>query len=164
MKGLLGLGAIGILVAMPGPLGGQAAAVAAEMDAVRFMEGCWRGEQGDGGHMHERYGPLTANVMLGATLFVRGQTAVAHELAEIVRLEDGTIRLTPYPNGEESADAFYLTEHDHGRVTFEAPEHDYPRRIQYRRLDPERLEARIDGGASDPEPRVWVMTRVPCVG
>jgi hypothetical protein len=163
MRGMLAVGAMGVLVALPGPLYPQGAPVPADMDAVRFMEGCWRADQA-GGFMYERYGPVTANLMLGATLFVRGDTAVSHELAEIVRLDDGTVRLTPYPNGQESADAFYLTEHDDAMATFEAPEHDYPRRIQYRRLGPERLQARIDGGAEDPEPRVWVMTRVPCTG
>lgn len=164
MRRLLALGAMGILTAAPGQLQPQGLPVPADMDAVRFMEGCWSAAQGAGGFVHERYGPLTANVMLGATLFVRGDSAIAHELAEIVRLDDGTLRLTPYPDGSESPAAFYLTEHEGATAMFEAPQHDYPRRIQYRRLGPERLQARIDAGPDDPDPRIWVMTRVACEG
>lgn len=133
---------------------------AADLDAVAFMEGCWRGEQGPGAYMEERYGPALENLMLGTTVYVRDGRAVQHELSEIVLLEDGRIRLTPYPGGRESADPFFLTGGD-GEAIFEAPEHDYPKRIRYRRAG-DSLWASIDGGSDDPEPRTWALRRVGC--
>lgn len=130
------------------------------LDAVAFMEGCWRGDQGPGAYMEERYGPALENLMLGTTVYVRDGRAVQHELTEIVLLGDGRVRLTPYPGGTESADPFFLTGGD-GEAIFEAPAHDYPKRIRYRRLG-DRLEASIDGGPDDPEPRVWTLRRVTC--
>lgn len=93
------------------------------LDAVAFMEGCWRGDQGPGAYMEERYGPALENLMLGTTVYVRDGRAVQHELTEIVLLGDGRVRLTPYPGGTESADPFFLTGGD-GEAIFEAPAHD----------------------------------------
>lgn len=134
------------------------------LEAVAFMVGCWRGDQGPGGYIDERYGPALENIMLGTTLFVRDGRAVQHEFTEIVLLDDGRIRMTPYPGGTESSAEFFLSRSDGSSATFEAPEHDYPRRVHYRRTASDRLEAAIDGGVDDAEPRVWAMRRVPCEG
>ena len=146
----------------PAAVRGQGGPVAVGMDAVAFMAGCWQGGVGEGGAIMERWGPRVGNVMLGTTLIVRGDSAVFHELAEMLRLADGRIRYTPYPGGTESPDPFFLTDHGVGWATFEAPEHDYPKRIHYRRVTDDGPQASIDGGPEDPEPGVWMMSRVPC--
>jgi hypothetical protein len=51
-----------------------------------------------------------------------------------------------------------------GEAVFTAPEHDYPKRIIYRTNGDAGRTARIDGGTDDPNPREWVLTRVPCPG
>lgn len=151
---LLGTGAMGAAAQEP--------LVEDDLGAVAFMAGCWRGETGPGRYIFERWGPVVEPIMLGATLFVRDGRAVQHELGEILRLPDGRIRYTPYPGGDESPHAFFLTARDDGSATFEAPEHDYPKRIHYRLLADGRLQAGIDGGPADPEPRVWVMAPMSC--
>lgn len=158
----LGAGLVAFLLAGAASAAAQTGPGTAEIQDLAFMAGCWRGDAGPGRHILERYGPLTENLMLGTTLFLQGQRAVMHELIEVARLDDGRIRMTPYPNGDESPDPFFLTALEENAATFEAPEHDYPKRIRYRLLDDDRLQATIDGGADDPDPGTWTMRRVRC--
>ena len=151
-----------LAVLWPAGADGQREPVEAAMSVVAFMAGCWEGSAGPGRTILERYGPATENVMLGTTLFLRDERAISHELVELVRTEDGLIRMTPYPGGTESEHPFFLTHWTESSAVFEAPEHDFPKRIIYSRLPDGRLQARIDGGAEDPRPRTWVMAPVSC--
>jgi hypothetical protein len=69
--------------------------------------------------------------------------------------------MTPFPRGNRSPDGFRLTQLGADTAVFEAPEHDYPKRIVYAR-SAAGLTARIDGGAEDTVPRIWPMTPVAC--
>ncbi|HEX9710564.1 MAG TPA: DUF6265 family protein [Candidatus Thermoplasmatota archaeon] len=134
----------------------------APLAVVSFLAGCWRGGSGDGsGTIEERWAPPAGGLMLGTTRFLRDGRAVDFEFGTIVA-RDGEVVLTPYPRGERSPHAFRLTTRSQGRVVFEAPDHDYPKRILYERLPDEALLARIDGGEADPQPRSWTMQEAPC--
>jgi hypothetical protein len=43
--------------------------------------------------------------------------------------------------------AFRLTACDEGRLVFENPTHDFPRRVEYRRVDATRLAVDVSDGA-----------------
>jgi len=98
--------------------------------------------------------------MLGTTRFLRDGRVVGFEFGHIAAGEEHVV-YTPFPGGNRSPDPFRLTGAEPGRVVFEAPEHDYPKRILYT-LTSEGMEARIDGGESDPRPRVWRLMPAAC--
>lgn len=159
----------------PGPVAGLivAAAVllslatpvrAQSLDNLAFMAGCWEGEyaSGDGpGVIEEHYTSPSANLMLGTTRYLADGEATFFELTRIERTADGVV-LTPYPGGAQSEHGFRLVRAGGGEATFEAPEHDFPKRILYRIGEDGSLTARIDAGEGSERSREWTMRRVAC--
>ncbi len=133
-----------------------------DLRVLEFLSGCWRGSFGQSGAIEEFYTGADGGLMLGTTRFFRGDRVVQYEFARI-QVEDGHVVLMPYPNGRPSEHGFALTSFHDDTAVFEAPEHDYPKRIIYARDADDGRTASIDAGADDPSPRVWTMTRVPCV-
>jgi len=135
------------------------------LEDLRFMSGCWRGtfssERGPG-TIEEHYTDPASNLMLGTTRYIVGGEVTEFEFSTIRRDARG-VWLTPYPGGVPSRDAFRLTSAGQARAVFEAPEHDYPKRIVYRRDPDGTLTARIDAGAEDREGREWRMTPASCI-
>jgi hypothetical protein len=129
------------------------------------MAGCWEGgfvaRDGTEGIIEEHYTAPSDDLMLGTTRYLLDGKAVQFELTSI-RDVDGEVSLLPYPGGSASPDTFRLTRVEDGAAVFEAPEHDFPRRIIYRRADGDRLEARIDDGTDDGQAREWRLRRVAC--
>jgi hypothetical protein len=132
-----------------------------DMKSVAFMAGCWRGTAPGGSTIEEFYTAASRNLMLGTTRYLRGDSAVSFEFARIER-SGGRIVLTPYPSGRMSEHGFVLTSARPNEVVFEAPEHDYPKRILYR-VNPDGTHtARIDAGVSDPKPVEYPMAAATC--
>ena len=77
-----------------------------------------------------------------------------------VEESEGEVVLTPFPRGQPSEHGFRMTSVGEEDVLFEAPEHDFPKRISYRR-DDERLIARIDDGTDEMVDK-WEMKPAPC--
>jgi hypothetical protein len=127
-----------------------------------FMTGCWEGtfqaERGSG-TIEEHYTSPSDNLMLGTTRYILEGRTVMWEFSKIEE-SDGDVVLTPFPRGRPSEHEFRMTSIGEGEVLFEAPEHDFPKRIAYRR-DDERLTARIDDG-TDGMVDEWEMTPAPC--
>lgn len=131
------------------------------LDDLAFMAGCWRGEFGADGVIEELYMRPAGGLMLGITRFLRNGRAVDHEFARIVEDSAGVV-LTPFPGGSPSPARFRLTGADGRNAVFEAPEHDFPKRILYRENADGTHTARIDGGEGSEEAREWVMRPARC--
>jgi hypothetical protein len=130
-----------------------------DLATLAFMAGCWRSEPGARGTViEERYTPPAANLMLGTTRYLRGDTVVSYEFTRL-ETNEGRILLTPYPNGTASV-AFTLVAATAASATFENPAHDFPTRILYRRGDDGSLTARIEG--PDGRGQAWTMQPVQC--
>ena len=128
-----------------------------------FMTGCWNGTfESDGveGVIEERYTTPSQNVMLGTTRYLIGEHTVQFELTTIL-LGDTGIVMMPYPGGVASVDGFTLTTVSSGQAIFEAPDHDFPKRIVYSGSS-STLVARIDDGAQGDRATTWEMERVAC--
>lgn len=131
------------------------------LEDLSFMAGCWRGEFGEDGVIEEFYTRPAGGLMLGVTRFLRGGRAVQHEFARI-REDSAGVGLRPFPGGRPSPARFRLTS-AHGRVAvFEAPDHDFPKRIVYRENPDGTHTARVDGGEGSGEAREWRMEPVAC--
>ena len=133
----------------------------AKLSDLAFMAGCWRGDFANGAALEEIYTRPSDNLILGLSRFMRGKRAVQHEFSRITADSSG-ITLLPFPGGKPSAHSFRLTNIESGRALFEAPEHDFPKRIRYSKGDDGSLTARIDGGEGDSRVQEWRMRRVSC--
>jgi hypothetical protein len=153
------LAAATVLIA-PATLAAQSSA-APTLDDLAFMAGCWRGEFANGAALEEVYTAPSANLILGLSRFLRGGRAVQYEFSRITADSTG-IMLLPFPGGEPSEHAFRLTVLKDGSATFEAPEHDFPKRIRYAAGTDGSLTARIDGGTDESRAQEWRMRPVPC--
>lgn len=148
----------------PAPARGQDAPALADL---AFMAGCWEGEfrarDGRQGVIEEHYTAPSDNVMLGTTRYLLDGRATQFELTSI-RLGDEGVVLLPYPGGRASPDGFTLTRATGGVAVFEAPEHDFPKRIIYRTDGPDRLSARVDDGTDEGQGMEWRLARAACPG
>ena len=134
------------------------------------MTGCWNGTfQGRTGEgvIEEHYTSPSENVMLGTTRYSPGGPGGAVRTHHDADREDGVTTLLPYPGGRPSADGFTLTRvvrtGEAVEAVFEAPEHDFPKRIIYR-SEGDRLVARIDGGEGSDQAQTWEMRSADCSG
>jgi len=145
----------------------EAQTASAGLHDLAFMSGCWEGEfrgrNGAAGVIEEHYTSPSANVMLGTTRYLLDGSAVQFELTTIRASAAGVV-LQPYPGGAASPATFALTEAAGGRAVFEAPEHDFPRRITYRVTGEGRIAARIDDGTDDGQSMEWRLARAVCPG
>lgn len=132
------------------------------LDRLSFLSGCWEGtfqaERGSG-IIEEHYTSPSDNLILGTTRYILEGRTVMWEFSKIEE-SDGSVVLTPFPRGQPSEHPFEMTSLEENEVLFEAPEHDFPRRIVYRR-DDEMLTARIDDG-TDRLVDEWEMRPAPC--
>ena len=133
----------------------------ATLSDLAFMAGCWRGDFANGAALEEFYTQPSDNLILGLSRFMRGKRAVQHEFSRITADSSG-ITLLPFPGGKPSEHAFRLTSVESGRALFEAPEHDFPKRIRYSKGADGSLTARIDGGEGDSRVQEWRMRRLNC--
>jgi len=148
-----------VRVALTGDLSGQAGP--ATLESLSFMSGCWQGVSDGNSTIEETYTRPSSNVMLGTTRYLREGRTTMFEFTLISRDSAG-VSMLPYPRGRPSEHAFKLTSVEGGRAVFEAPEHDFPKRIIYRRVGPDELTARIDGGEQSSQSAEWRLTRASC--
>lgn len=141
--------------------GGRAVQEPESLAGLAFMSGCWRGDFANGAAIEEFYTAPSENVMLGLSRFMRGARTVQHEFSRITADSTGVF-LLPYPGGRASEHSFKLTSLESGRAVFEAPEHDFPKRIIYRRNEDGSNTARIDAGEGTSQVQEWPMRPVPC--
>lgn len=137
------------------------APVGATLADLAFIAGCWRGELANGGALEEIYTSPSDNLMLGISRYLRGHSAVQFEFTRITADSTG-ITLLPHPGGRPSEHAFRLTALEASNATFEAPEHDFPKRIRYALGADGSLIARVDGGTDESRAQEWRMEPVPC--
>jgi hypothetical protein len=111
---------------------------------LAWLSGAWVLEHG-GTRTEETWSPAASNAILGMSRTLRGDRMVAFEFLRIVQREDG-IYYVAQPGGRPATD-FKLTSFDGATAIFENPQHDFPKRILYKRNPDGSLTARIDGGA-----------------
>lgn len=133
-----------------------------QLDQLQLLAGCWKGSFGGGsGTIEEFYTSPSDNLILGTTRYLRDGKAIQYEFTRI-ETKGSNILLTPYPGGTLSDAVFVLTGLTSTEAIFEAPEHDFPKRIIYRVNDDGSRTARIDGGTDDSEAQVWRLKRASC--
>lgn len=145
------LGAAIVLLMLP-----LTAMAADGIAGLGWMAGHWCGDN-HGVHNEEVWLPPRAGAMLGMHRDSRGDALAGFEYFRIVEDGDGLVYWTQ-PKGAPAI-AFRGSATAAGAIDFVNPGHDFPKRIRYRRVDGDTLQARIDDGSDDGESVTWTWHR-----
>jgi hypothetical protein len=163
MKRLRSLGPIlallGIWGAAP-PRGPVQAPRTLSLASVRWLAGCLEMRSGDR-LVEEHRMDLRAGSMLGMARTTTSKGLAEYELT-LIRETSGKIEFEAHPSGQPAA-VFSATSANADSVVFEAPEHDYPQIVGYRRSGPDSVIAWIDGSQGGKRQRIeFPYRRVAC--
>ena len=144
------------------PCGAAPAMTAAQR--VGWLAGCWSGEKGTT-RFREIWTVASPDLVLGINVTTNPSKAAEFEYLRI-ETREGRLALVPQPGGAPPT-RFELSAAEGAADTamFVNPQHDFPKRIAYRKLEGGRsLLAWIDGGAEGSMRMEFPMKRVPCAG
>ena len=114
----------------------------ASIDDASWLTGCWSGGEGDT-RSEEHWMAPDGGTMIGMNRTVRGNETVAYELVRIVETGAESLAYIASPSGQATT-RFDLVRAGDDELVFENLAHDFPQRILYRRLDRDRIVARIE--------------------
>lgn len=132
-----------VLAALPSGCATPPRAAGEPCTQVAFLIGCWRSVDGDR-VTEEVWTPPHGDTMYGQNRTLRGGELRAFELLTI-EPRGADLVYVARPQGGAPTE-FRLVAHAPGDATFANPEHDFPKRIRYRRLADGALEATVDDG------------------
>ncbi len=124
-----------------------------ELATLAWLAGAWVGEH-DGSVIEEAWLAPQAGSMIGSGRTIRdGETVFFEHLR--IEVHDGRVIYQAQPLGRPPT-AFTATVREADRVVFENREHDWPKRITYRRVAA-GVEVRVDGDAGQAA-ETWTLT------
>ena len=130
---------------------------------VAWLQGCWASEGGERGS-GEQWSAPAGGVMIGAGRTIRGGKIALLEFLQLKEIDGKLSYVVFMPGGKEVA----FTLRDGGTpagLVFENEAHDFPQRIIYRKLEAQRLHARIEGTVKGKLQAVdFPMKRASCEG
>lgn len=115
----------------------------AKLSDFAWLTGAWLLDRG-ASRTEEHWSTPASNGMLGTSRTLRGDRMVEFEFLRIVA-RDGAIYYLAQPGGRPATE-FKLTSFDGVTAIFENPQHDFPKRILYKKNPDGSLTARIDAG------------------
>jgi hypothetical protein len=119
-------------------LGAQAPGI----QSVAWVHGCWMQVTGDR-TVEEQWMAPRGGSMIGMSRTASGSRIREYEFI-VIREEGGSLVYEAYPSGQAGA-SFRSVEIGEARAVFENSHHDFPQRVGYERLSPDRLLAWIEG-------------------
>ena len=125
-----------------------------DLETLAWMSGHWRQET-ERGATEELWMAPRGGLMLGLNRTVCSGKRTQFEYLRIEQSERGVVLLAS-PGGRHPPTAFALSEADLHHALFENPEHDFPKRIEYRRAA-DQLVVSIAGDTPGPS---WTFARV----
>ena len=140
---------------------GIGALVAADIDRLAFMAGCWQGPFGDQVNQEMWMRPV-AGTMLCTARNVKGTQTTFTEFA-MIHVQKDNLAITVQSGLTSDKTTFPMVTLKSGEVIFENPQHDFPQRILYRSAGKNGLFAKIEGTMKGkPASEEFPMKRVPC--
>ena len=128
-----------VLVLLTLPLvGGESADATQQLSSLTWLAGTWKGPMWGGEFVAYYTTPEGGKVLSYSELLKDGKVSF-HEF-EKFDVEDGVVRLTPFPGGKPAA-RFKLVELDTRakKAVFDNPKNDFPTRITYHRVSKDNL-------------------------
>ncbi|HEV8453741.1 MAG TPA: DUF6265 family protein [Gemmatimonadales bacterium] len=127
---------------------------------LAWLEGIWQGKIGER-EFEARYSGADGGQVLSASKYAKDGMAAGFEFERFEEL-DGTLVLTPFPEGKSSV-TFKLAELEprSRRVVFENLAHDFPTRLSYQRVADNKLTILVSGPGEDGKEQVltYSLTR-----
>src|SRR6185369_14028495 len=112
---------------------------------ISWISGDWQTEPGGRRQIEEHWTKVAGESMLGMSRTVAGDKTVEFEYLRIEQRADG-IYYVAHPKARCPGTEFKLTRASSSEAVFENPEHDFPKRIIYRKTAEDALTASIDAG------------------
>jgi hypothetical protein len=143
---------------------GPAAAALAGVKAIaqgtiaqmEWLAGTWSGTVGTA-TVEERWTPAAGGSMISVGRTFGNGAMPAFEFVCIVERNGGLV-YTAMPNGRQPPTDFTMTKIDRTSVTFENPEHDFPKMLRYWLRPDGMLEAIVSGGAGT-KPDIFIYKK-----
>jgi hypothetical protein len=112
---------------------------------ISWLAGDWQTAPGGRRQIEEHWTAVAAGTMMGMSRTVAGEKTVEFEYLRIEQRADG-IYYVAHPKARCPGTDFKLTKASATEAVFENPQHDFPKRIIYRKTADDALTASIDGG------------------
>jgi len=122
----------------------QVSAQTPALTDISWISGSWQSEGGRR-QIEEHWTKVAGESMLGMSRTVAGDKTVEFEYLRIEQRADG-IYYVAHPKARCPGTDFKLTRASATEAVFENPQHDFPKRIIYRKSGDDVLTATIDGG------------------
>jgi hypothetical protein len=150
----------GLLLLASIPASAQRSSDPTPGSAAGWLAGCWALESGDR-VVEESWMPPRGGVMLGMSRTTRAGRVTEHEFV-LLRVAGSALEYRVRA-GDQPEVVFRATHPSASEVVFENPTHDFPRRVGYRLVAPDSLDAWIDGGTDSKGPKIsYGYHRVDC--
>lgn len=115
------------------------------ISVLNWMSGGWRTAPGGGPQIEEYWMRPASGSMIGMSRTIVGDKTVGFEYLRVEQRGDA-IYYVSNPEARCPATDFKLSRFNGQEAIFENPEHDFPKRIIYRKNSDGSLTASIDGG------------------
>jgi hypothetical protein len=112
---------------------------------LSWIAGAWETAPGGKRQIEEHWTMAAGATMMGMSRTVAGEKTVEFEYLRIEQRADG-IYYVAHPKARCPATDFKLTRASANEAVFENPQHDFPKRIIYRKGADDSLTASVDGG------------------
>ena len=112
---------------------------------VAWIAGDWQTPSGGRRQIEEHWTKPAGGSMMGMSRTVAGDKTVEFEYLRIEQRSDG-VYYVAHPKGRCPGTDFKLTRASATEAVFENPQHDFPKRIIYRKTADDSLTASIDAG------------------
>ena len=123
----------------------NAATQAPALADLAWIAGAWQTEPGGKRQSEEHWTTAAGATMMGMSRTVAGEKTVEFEYLRIEQRADG-IYYVAHPKARCPGTDFKLTRASATEAIFENPQHDFPKRIIYRKGADDSLTASIDAG------------------
>ena len=112
---------------------------------LSWIAGDWQTAPGGRAQIEEHWTSVAGGSMMGMSRTVAGEKTVEFEYLRIEQRTDG-VYYVAHPKARCPSTDFKLTRASATEAVFENPQHDFPKRIIYRKSGDDSLTASIDGG------------------
>ena len=112
---------------------------------IAWISGDWQTAPGGKRQIEEHWTQVAGGSIMGVSRTVAGDKTVEFEYLRIEQRADG-IFYVAHPKARCPGTDFKLTKASANEAVFENPQHDFPKRIIYRKAADDSLTASIDGG------------------
>jgi hypothetical protein len=115
------------------------------ISTLSWITGDWQTAPGGRAQIEEHWTAPGGGSMLGMSRTIAGEKTVEFEYLRIEQRTDGVFYVA-HPQARCPGTDFKLTKSSASEAVFENPQHDFPKRVIYRRTADDSLTATIDGG------------------